>query len=348
MAKSKEVIVDSKVDYEAPDFSIDEEALNEQPMMEAKLDEQVPTIRRTTNKVVKVIDDTPTINCLRNEKVIVQFIPRKSGIWGNNPKHVLAGGMAEGSIRRFTVPRYSSGIFVPVLTKEEKDFLEEVMGLEKDALSIYLRTNNFWDNSTEGGINTVTLTKENTILDLSNPEDYIRYKILLANKTQIAPSLQALEDSPKATYQFVLIREGDETKNAKKNMTYSMQCYMEYGKIEDNIDKLRLIIESIDGRPTSPNSKLDDLQVKIHELIQLNSKLFLKVVTDPLLDTKVLIKKCVEKGLIARRGNGYYMRDNNMPLCNDNEDPTLNIAASYLNLAKNQDLKFSLEAKLKQ
>ena len=36
--------------------------------------------------------------------------------------------------------------------------------------------------------------------------------------------------------------------------------------------------------------------------------------------------------------------DTTIPLCGDNEEPTLNIAAKFLNLPKNQELKFKLEA----
>ena len=73
--------------------------------------------------------------------------------------------------------------------------------------------------------------------------------------------------------------------------------------------------------------------------------MFLKIATDPLLQTKVLIRKCIESGLIAHRGNQYYIREGNIPMCEDGE-PTLNVAAQWLNLPKNQDTKFSLEAKL--
>ena len=64
--------------------------------------------------------DNVVVNCLRNERVIVRFIPKTSGIWGNNPKHILAGGMAEGSVITLSVPRLSSGLFVNVLTYNEK------------------------------------------------------------------------------------------------------------------------------------------------------------------------------------------------------------------------------------
>lgn len=287
------------------------------------------------------------VNCLRNERIIVRYIPKLSGMWGNNPKHILAGGMAEGASRTFVVPRLSSGMLVNVLTDKEKAFLEEIMGLEYNALSIYKKKDNFWDDSNENGINKVRLTKQDNYLNLNDPEDYIRYKILLANKDYIAPSLQVLQDAPKATYQFVIISEAEETKVAKTNMSSTMLCYKEFGKVEDDADTLRVIIETIDGRPTSKNAKLEFLQTKVNDLIQTNSKLFLKVITDPMLSTKVLIKKAIEAGLISNRGNFLYLRSDNTPLCENNEEPTLNIAAKYLNMPKHQDILFALQAKLK-
>lgn len=286
------------------------------------------------------------INCLRNERVIVRHINKPTNLV-SNPKHVLYGGMAENASRTYTVPRLSSGGFVNVLTNDEKAFLEAELQLEFNALSVHKKVDNFWDDSNDRGISRVRLLKQDTILDLSSPEDYIRYKILLANKDYIAPSLQALSDAPKASYEYVLISEGEETKAAQKNMSATMMCYKEFGKIEDDIDTLRVIVETIDGRPTAPNVKLEFLQTKANELIQGDSKLFLKIVTDPLLPTKVLIKKAIEAGLISKRGNFLYLRSDGSPLCEANEDPTFNVAAKYLNHPKHQDIKFALEAKLK-
>nr|DAY12798.1 MAG TPA: hypothetical protein [Crassvirales sp.] len=288
-----------------------------------------------------VVEEEDTINCLRNERIIVRFVPKESGIV-RDPKHILYGGMAEGAVKWFTVPKLSSGMFVNVLTDKEKSFLEDIMGLEFNALSIYKKVDNFWENAM------VRLTKGDNFLNLSDPDDYIKYKILLANKAYIAPSLQELQDYPKATYQFVIIQEGEEVKNAKKDMNFTMQSYMEFGKIQDNTLILRTIIETIDGRPTSKNSKLEFLQEKVNNLIKADAKLFLRVVTDPLLPTKSLIKKAIEEGVISNRGGMLYLKSDGTPLCGDNEEPTLNMAAKYLNLPKNQDLKFSIEAKVKE
>ena len=321
--------------------------LQEIPKSEASMEAAFEE-HQVKNKKVVTEASKPLVNCLRNERVIVRHIPRMSGIWGNNPKHVLSGGMAETAIRTYVVPKLSSGMYVNVLTDDEKAYLEQVMGLEYNALSIYKRPVCFWDDSNEEGINKVRLTKQDTYLNLADPEDYIRYKILLANKDRIAPSMQVLEDFPKATYQYVLIAEGEETKVAKTNMSNTMLCYKEFGKVENDKDTLRVIIEAIDGRPTAATEKLEVLQTKINNLIQNDSKIFLKVITDPLLQTKVLIKKSIEAGLISKRANFLYLKSDNSPLCEVNEEPTLNVAAKYLNSPRHQDLLFMLQAKLKQ
>lgn len=294
------------------------------------------------------MDNTEPVNCLRNERVIVRFIPRPSTMV-QNPKHILYGGMAENAIRGYVVPRLSStGMFVNVLTKQEKDFLERAMGLEYNALSVYRKENNFWDDSNPMGVGRVILHKQDNYLDLSVPEDYIKYKILLANKDYIAPSLQALEDKPKATYQFVIISETAESKMNSSKMDVKMKCYMEYGKVEDDKDTLRVVIELLEGRPTSPKVKIDYLKSKVNDYIQSNPRRFLSTITDELLPAKVLIKKCVEAGLIGTKNDGYYLRSDNSPLCEMNEESTLSNAARYISSVKRQDLKYSLEAKLKE
>lgn len=285
-------------------------------------------------------DNEVMVNCLRNERIEVRFVPKLGKI--DNPKHVMFGGMAEGAIKMYTVPMLQSGQYVNVLTNDEKAYLEEIMGLEYNALSIYKKVDNYWDNFF------VRLTKQSIYLDLSNPNDYIKYKVLLANKDYIAPSLQALEDNRRATYQFVLVQEGEETSKANKNMSYTMQCYMEFGKVQDNFDVLRTLVELLEGKPVAKTTKIDFLKERINKLIQADAKIFLKVIQDPMLYTKVIIKKAIEAGVISNRGGMLYLKSDGTPLCEDNEEPTLNVAAKFLNNPKRQDLKFSIEAKIKE
>ena len=277
-------------------------------------------------------------NCLKNERILVRFVPKEdSNI--TNPKHILYGGMAEGAVKYYTVPILAStGTYKNILTDDEKAFLESYMGLEYNALSVYNKTNNFWANFT------VRLTKHDNYLDLSDPNDYIKYKVLLANTDFIADSLKTLNDHPKATYQFVMIKEGESEKREEEKMSVTMKCYKEYGKIEDDNDTLRCIIELIDNRPIAKNTKSEFLKSRINSLIQADPKLFYNIITDEYLNNKVLIKTATEEGVIKRRNNLYYFEDT--PLCPDGTDSTLSVAAEYIGLGKNQDLKLRIEALL--
>lgn len=328
---------------EAPevDFTLDE-TVEETPQVVTPVSE----LRKEEVKepAESTESNAPVVSCLRNEKIIVRHISRQQGNI-TDPRHVLYGGMSNNAIRRFSVPKLSSGLYVNVLTNAEKAYLENIMGFEHNKLSIHRKVDNYW-NDGENDAAQVTLSKRDTILDLSNPNDYIKYKILLANKDAIAPSLQVLSDYPKATYQYVLINQGDETKAAKRNLTYTQRCYKEFGKIEDDKDTLRLVVETLTGKPVAATASLDFLQTQASDLIQGDSKMFLEVITDAMLPTKVLIKKAVEAGLIAQRANQFYYRETNTPLCEYNEEATISNAAKYLNQPKHQDLLFALQAKL--
>lgn len=286
------------------------------------------------------------INCLRKERIIIRHVPKQRGMI-TNPKHALYGGMTETATRTFVVPKLTSGAYTNVLTDSEKNFLEQSLGLEPNALSIYRKVDNFWDDNIEGTVARVRLTKQDNYLDLSIPEDYIKYKILLANKNHIAPSLKALMDFPKSTYQFVIIAEGEEENLSKNTINIKMKCYKEYGKVEEDKDILRLIVETLLGKPTSPDVKLSFLQSKIDDLIVADSKLFYSMITDPLLKTKVLLKQSIEKGTVFNRGGMLYLSNDNSPLCEHNQEPTLDIAAKYINSPRRQEIKFLLESKLK-
>ena len=277
-------------------------------------------------------------NCLKNERILVRFVPKEdSNI--TNPKHILYGGMAEGAVKYYTVPILAStGTYKNILTDDEKAFLESYMGLEYNALSVYNKTNNFWANFT------VRLTKHDNYLDLSDPNDYIKYKVLLANTDFIADSIKTLNDHPKATYQFVMIKEGESEKREEEKMSVTMKCYKEYGKIEYDNDTLRCIIELIDNRPIAKNTKSEFLKSRINSLIQADPKLFYNIITDEYLNNKVLIKTATEEGVIKRRNNLYYFEDT--PLCPDGTESTLRVAAEYIGLGKNQDLKLRIEALL--
>lgn len=324
------------IDLENNDIEVYKEVVKEEKPLKKKKKE-VTSYDSTNSENTEEVK-----SCLVNKKVYVKFIPRNyMGI--SNQKHILYGGMAENSVTILTVPVLdSTGTYKNVLTKNEKKFLEEFMGLEYDALSIYKKVDNYWDNFI------VRLTKQGIVLDLSDPNDYIKYKVLRANNDIIADSLETLRDKPRPTYKFYMTVEDEETAMANDNMTAIMKCYKEFGKYESDYDTLKCVVELIEGRPLSSNTKLDAIKAKVNTLIQERTKEFLKTITDEYLSEVVLIKKALSSGVIAKRGDYYYLARDNRPLCNNNENPVLSVAARYISLPKNQELRLLIEAKLNE
>lgn len=289
---------------------------------------------RAADRAVTV--DEP-VNCLRNERVTVKFIPNETG--GLDKKHPYYGGKVEGAFTMLTVPMLKNGTIANPLTKAEKEYLEEVMQLDYGALSVYKKEDNYWENLM------VRLGKEDTILDLSVPVDYIKYKVLLANKDTVCPSMKDLEEKPKATYQYVMVSDSDVFTETSNRTSNKMRCYEELGRIRDDKDVLRCVIHTITGRQVDVNSKIEFMRDKIVDMIDINPKRFLDVVTDPLLNIKVTLMRGVEEKVVSRRGDYYYY--DSQPLCGDNESPTITVAAKYLGLPKNQELLFAIQAKTK-
>lgn len=298
------------------------------------------TKAETKKKKIEMSEEVKT-NPLRNERIFVRFIPHENGLAGSNKHHVVYGGRADGVKTTFCVPLlHSTGNYKNVLTNDEKDYLEDILGLDSNALSVYKKENNFWDKYT------VDVPKEGIHLDLNDPEDYIKYKVLLANSDKIAPSVQERIERPKQTYQFELVREKDETTIENAKMDATMASYREFGKIESDIDTMRVVVELLDGRPYAQNTKSDFLRSRINILIQNDPKVFLRTITDPMLHTKVIIRRALELGKLAKRGDYYYLASDGTPLCENGENPTLSLAAKYLNAPSHSDIKYILESEV--
>lgn len=285
------------------------------------------------------------INCLRNEKVNVVFLERTKG-FPVSKQSPLYGGLADTSVKVFTVPiLQKSGKLANPLTDEEKDCLESIMGLEENALSIYHKPC-YWSTSTKGATNKVRLTKEGKTLDLSNPEDYIEYKILLLNKETICPSWDEWIRNPKPSYIFVLRHEGSEVEYAGNKVQLVRECNRLFDKYAENASVLRCILENVEGRRMSPNTKIEILQGRCLDYISNKPSIIADSLKDPLIEFKAFIIDCVDKHVISNRNNMYYITEGNKPICEDYENPTMGNAAKFLSNPKNQDIYFNLQSKI--
>lgn len=279
------------------------------------------------------MEDTVKTTFTLPEKVIkVKYIKRKKGMASNvADDHVISGGMLSGSIKKFQAPLLSNGTIANVLTKDEKTYLESVTGLN---LSVY---GDFWTT------HFVTLFKDDNQFDLSNPVDYISYKIMLFLKDDIAPSWE--DRNKKQTYQFVITSDEEEFIEKKGKFDSKKEAFKLYGKIEDDKEKIIGVLSLLTNKPISEDSKLSWLQGQLEEFIDSKPEAFIELIKDKTVDTKLLIQEGINKKVIVKKGNKYSTADG-LDLAENGQLASFDNAVTYLENPKHQDVRSLIEAKV--
>lgn len=285
-------------------------------------------------------------NPLRKEIVEVRFIPSDSKMY-SDPATPVYGGLAENASITFAVPS-KNGMLMQILTADEQAFFEKLFGLTEGAMSTAKYTENYWKTYNKGFINRVTLDKTIRRLDLSNPKDYIEWKILCANDEVVCPNYERLQNNQGLnTYRFVMSNENAVSQNAGKIADLKLENFEYYSKYKDDDNMLRVIIYLITHKKVSPNTKIELLKRDLVDLMENKPIDCNKILSAKNLEQKKVVLISTEKGLISERNGFYYLTENGKKLSEDYEDSNLDNAANYLANVANQELYFSLMKKVK-
>ncbi len=272
---------------------------------------------------------------LPDEVITVKFIPRKKGLAANvEDSHVIAGGMLEKAVKRFCAPlNQRNGSIKNVLTNAEKELLEQITGLN---LSVY---GDFWTD------HFVKLYKQDEAnkIDLSHPMGYINYKILLHYPDLICHEWTKRDEKP--TYQFCITREGDVNSEVKTKLDIKKEAFKLYGKVEDDKESLIGILRLISNKLISENADLEWLQGQVQTYVDTSASKFVALVKDPSFDTKVLINKGVDAGVIIKKGDKYSTADG-LSLSEEGAIPTFANAVVFLNDDANVEVRTHIEARI--
>jgi len=289
-------------------------------------------------------EETVRTDFLVNKKVTVKYVPNeKNGI--KDVKHVAYGGLLNGAEISIPAPTLDNNKMKNLLTNVEKAGLESILnGVD---LSIY---GDFWKehdkNGNKGeaynmGILPIFLGKDDVILDLSDPYDYIKFKVLKSCPI-VANSLDEVKH--RATNKFVLTSASEEMAKQIEKGSYKVTAYKLFVKYEDDKEILRYTLRGL-GRNTNRSHQLDFLQAEMHKELEKNPSLVCSIMGDEYLKTKVLLESCWEFGAVNKRDKNFYTLEDE-PI-SDGDVPTLTVASEYLASNLGQEMRLALEARLK-
>lgn len=304
--------------------------------LEAKSGASNPNV--ITSPRPAVVDDGSDF-ALPNEFVMVKFIKKQRGSI-DDPENPGFGGMMPNARKVYATPRLKNGRLVNVLTTKEEKYFEKLLRLGEGAFSVYNKgDDNYWLDSTPNAVNKVILTSNGIQLNLSVWEDYIKYKILLANTNEICPSEEQLKRNPKSTYLFVLCNEKVGAELALKRSELKMECYEMFRRYREKRSVLKWIVEKLENRRLAPNTTYTQLYPMIDELIDRDAERFHDTVTAPTLESEALLMEALDSGVVIRSAGQYFMADNGDALCDSNNKPYLHVAAEWLRRPANNELR---------
>ena len=299
----------------------------------------VTTTKKATSKKAQEKEDDIYVGFLKNETVIVQFIPKPTKEI-TDPKHIAYGGKLEGTFDMISPPRLDKGRMQNILTNDEKEGLEHLMGRD---LSIY---GDFWKSYRKGGMFPIALGKTDVTLNLLVPENYIIWKVLL-NTRLVANSTDQLKNEWRASYKYVMVKENEGAKVEEDRINDKAEAYGFYSSLANSPDSLRYILRKL-GKHTHSGQDLGFLRKEVGVAIEKpgDRAVMLKMKEDKLFTEKILLEEAFSLGVIDRISDQYFTKENES-IAGTGEEPTEHNAARFLGSPVGQEMKLAIAARVK-
>jgi len=253
--------------------------------------------------------------------------------------------MNAGAKQEYVVPNSlrTGALIDPLwdLTQEQLTEVTTQLGFKNnDALNVNKpNKENYWINRP------VILDRYGKHLYLSNISDFIAYRILKVNTDYIAPSYE--ERYNKGTYKFALVSENEESKLKISKVDIKKEAWMLFGKIDGSARKMAdflwiYFLLNVDKEAKRPpnNPSIEYCKAEVGRIIDEKVGMFLQIMTDPEFETKALIQRGINNGLIHRDGMTFTVFGETSSKSN------LEGLIGYLKDERNNNIRLSLIGKL--
>ena len=273
---------------------------------------------------------------LPNKKVSVKLVEKtRSGFLKNSDGNTIWSGCK----RTYQAPTNQFDRIIQLLNKDEQEYLEKEMGLETGSLAPGARKNNFWREFK------VTLDKKGKMLDLSDPEDFLSWKVLQASNT-VANSKEGINVM---IHDFYMVTEEEERESDNRLAERYEKASHLFTKINKSDKKMISVLRLLGKRGIPAEASTKWLKAELVKVIEQKEKIkgipsmddFIKVAEDPNFDTKVFLLDAIELGEVHIEGTTYKLRAGDV-IGYDQEQ-----AISFINDPKNQNVKFLIEERIK-
>ena len=239
----------------------------------------------------------------------------------------------DGSIRyskcfeRLTVQAMKgTGVLNTGLTEEDERRLEGKMNMSPGTLSRYNK--DYWT------MFRIDVPKEGTVLDLSFPEDELKYLVLKAHQ-RVANSEMERFDSPFAEY--VMTSQEQEAKVENKKSKLKRKAY----KVFSNMSTTEMKdVLKVMGKRAGADASVDFVESQLDKIVTDDPQNFLTTVEDPTFAMRAFIDDCLSSRVLVKSGTKYQLPGG------DTVGYTLEQTIEYLQNPDNQEVYLDLKGKM--
>lgn len=275
-----------------------------------------------------------------DEKVFIKYVPNYSnGI--SDKTHPEYGGLSNNA---------RVGVSAPVSTRRINEIFSKdelgVLAIELNDPTIVHNDSKFWKEyvTDEYGMSSsifpIFLKKEGAMYNKRNPIDYIYIRVL-EDSNSVGNSL---EDAKSKGCKFAIIKEKDQFKKEKTDISIEKEAMKLYLKYEDDEEILRYLLSG-NKKQVAMSSKLDFLQNEAWKEKSSNTRTFIGMLSDEYLKEKVVLSNLLRYKLVNRVNTMYYFEDGRL-ICLDGDKNDDNGAAKYFASGVGQEDFLALKAKL--
>ena len=217
----------------------------------------------------------------------------------------------------------------------EQEYFEKIIG---KSLNPYLpKDTNFWRADSRSR---VQIRDARLRLDLKNPMDMLKFKILSANESKFAASPQAYRTVRRASYEYVFTNVDEMRDETLERLELEAKAY----SLFDTVCKSDLDMKDflrVAGKSPSQASNTKQLKASIGKLMEEDRDTFVKILDDKHYDDKLFIAD-------ARRAGNLELNRNIYSLDSGIELGTLSDAIHWFNKEENQETRLRVQAMIDQ
>ena len=243
-------------------------------------------------------------SCLSNKKIIIKVKEEDHAM--HIPKGKNGHIKFEGTTNEYPARVNRNNEVETVLTDKEQVYLENRIDATrpKGWLSPYKSKDNAWVG--KRGYK-VKLGLEPTVLDLSNPIDYIKYKIALQWKSVIAKSF---EERLNKQYTFYMEDKEQEEANKSEEVDVKIKAstiFAEVSKSQTKLIESLMVVFQGSLKDVPDGMTLNTAKAALYNYLEKYPRGFIELMEDNEFELKAILYKALRRGVINRDKYTYNL-----------------------------------------